>query len=349
MNILLGVTGSVAATLTPTLIKELSKLGNIKIVATKKAEYFFSLDDIKTYTDEDEWHWEQKGDDILHIELRKWADIFIIAPLSANTLAKLSLGLCDNLLTSVFRAWNHALPVFIAPAMNTYMWNNYPTQHQINILQKNLHNLHIIPPVEKTLACGDTGVGAMAKIEDIINQINLILQWYFPIVGCPGVPINNHPGAFGVTRKHDIHTGVDLYVNEIKDKRIKAVESGVIIKKGHFTGPQLNQSWWNNTDYIMIEGASGVINYGELKLWGNSSIYHCVEKGDVIGIIDPVLPEGKERPDIIGHSRYMLHLELYKRGTTDFVEWKHNEPQPENLLNPTSLLLNAKNSPELTL
>lgn len=171
MNILLGITGSVASILTEPLVKQLSTLGNVKIVATRRAEHFFQYDvkGIKTYIDEDEWEWNKKSDDILHIKLRQWADIFVIAPLSANTLAKLSMGLCDNLLTSVFRAWNHALPVFIAPAMNTYMWNNYPTAEQIGILKKHFHNLHVIDPIVKTLACGDTGIGAMAKIEDIIN------------------------------------------------------------------------------------------------------------------------------------------------------------------------------------
>jgi len=61
---------------------------------------------------------------VLHIDLAKWADIFVIAPCSANTLAKLAYGICDNLLTSVARAWDADRPLVIAPAMNTHMWTH---------------------------------------------------------------------------------------------------------------------------------------------------------------------------------------------------------------------------------
>ena len=64
--------------------------------------------------DEEEWHqWQKKGDPVLHIELRKWADLLVVAPLSANTLAKLALGLCDNCLTSVVRAWDWSKPLLV--------------------------------------------------------------------------------------------------------------------------------------------------------------------------------------------------------------------------------------------
>lgn len=74
-------------------------------------------------TDKDEWEsWKLKGDKVLHIELRKWAHIMLIAPLSANSLAKISNGLCDNLLMSIVRAWDFNKPFIVAPAMNTYMY-----------------------------------------------------------------------------------------------------------------------------------------------------------------------------------------------------------------------------------
>lgn len=64
--------------------------------------------------DEEEWHaWKTKGDPVLHIELRKWADAFVIAPLSANSLAKIAQGLCDNCLTSVARAWDFSKPMLV--------------------------------------------------------------------------------------------------------------------------------------------------------------------------------------------------------------------------------------------
>lgn len=118
-----------------------------------------------------------KGDPILHIDLRKWADVFVVAPLSANTLAKFSLGMCDNLLTCVFRAWDFDKPVVLAPAMNTFMWSNIWTNMQINILSSvqgpaGGHNVHFVNPQSKVLACGDEGIGAMADISKIVDVVN---------------------------------------------------------------------------------------------------------------------------------------------------------------------------------
>src|SRR5262245_59828401 len=136
-NVLLGVTGSVAAILTPGLYDSLKKAGHkVKVVATKAALYFFdpaALSPKKSkrnpdtvILDKDEWPGKRyrRTDKVLHIELRRWADIFVIAPLDANTLAKLAGGLCDNCLTCVWRAWDRGRPVILAPAMNTLMWEH---------------------------------------------------------------------------------------------------------------------------------------------------------------------------------------------------------------------------------
>ncbi len=171
MNILLGVTGSVAAVLTDKMVAELEKLGNVKVIFTSSVYHFNDGHSIKNlYTDKDEWETFKKvGDPILHIELRKWADVFLIAPCTMNTLGKIANGLCDNLLTNTARAWDWSKPFFIAPACNTCMWDNITTSQQIEVV-KNL-SIDIISPVEKTLACGDTGMGAMAKIEDIVERV----------------------------------------------------------------------------------------------------------------------------------------------------------------------------------
>lgn len=97
------------------------------------------------HMDEEEWEqWKKRGDIVLHIELRKWADCLLIAPLSANTLAKISTGICDNLLTQVCRAWDmeihkagHARvgllkkPIVACPSMNTMMWEHPITAKQL--------------------------------------------------------------------------------------------------------------------------------------------------------------------------------------------------------------------------
>ena len=138
-----------------------------------------------------------RGDAVKHIELRKWADLFLIAPLDANTLAKLAVGLCDNCLTCVWRAWDLARPVVLAPAMNTLMWQHPFTRrhlraiaadagaghipahlddtqliHQINDRSR---TLRVVPPVTKQLACGDVGVGGLADVGDIAAAVNEVL------------------------------------------------------------------------------------------------------------------------------------------------------------------------------
>src|SRR5262245_20486764 len=73
----------------------------------------------------------QRDDPVLHIELRRWADLLVIAPLDANTLAKLAYGLSDNLLTCLYRAWDRRRPIVLAPAMNTFMWENPLTDRHL--------------------------------------------------------------------------------------------------------------------------------------------------------------------------------------------------------------------------
>ena len=175
MNILLGVTGSVAAKLTNKFIQKLIDAGHtVKIVFTGASLEFavdvrYSNEDCDTFSDEDEWSEYTINDKVLHIDLTKWADVFIIAPCSANTLAKLANGICDNLLTCCARAWDFRKQFIIAPAMNTFMFthpsllNHYDTITSWGIIW--------VGPITKELFCGDTGVGAMAEIDHIIKQI----------------------------------------------------------------------------------------------------------------------------------------------------------------------------------
>ena len=195
-NILIGATGSVASVKVPALHDALVADGHaVKIVATDAACYFFDPAGLPVFRDADEWPGEryQREDSILHIELRKWADLFLIAPLDANTLAKLALGLCDNCLTCVWRAWDLAKPVILAPAMNTFMWKHPFTKPHLRSLGADFgashvpghledesliaqindraKNFRIVAPVVKTLACGDTGVGAMAEVPDLVQAV----------------------------------------------------------------------------------------------------------------------------------------------------------------------------------
>lgn len=182
-NIIVGATASVAAIKTGLLIQALSGFANVRLVLTQQAEYFLKADyealqalNIPIYRDSDEWPplqtRYQVGEPILHIEMRRWADILLVAPLDANTLAKIAQGFCDNLLTSIIRAWDWQKPLFLCPAMNTMMWENKPTANQITLVKA--WGAKIIEPVEKKLACNDVGMGAMAHVEDIVNIVKSI-------------------------------------------------------------------------------------------------------------------------------------------------------------------------------
>lgn len=176
-NILIGCTGSVASLKIPILVNKLLEKNRnfqIQIITTQHAMHFFDKtelpDNVNLLTDETEWsNWKERGDPVIHIELGKWADLLVIAPLDANSLAKMATGICDNLLLCTTRAWNFDKPLLFCPAMNTRMWNHPITAQHISILKSWGHIE--VPCVEKTLICGDTGLGAMAEVETIVNSV----------------------------------------------------------------------------------------------------------------------------------------------------------------------------------
>uniref|UniRef100_A0A8D8RW68 Phosphopantothenoylcysteine decarboxylase n=2 Tax=Cacopsylla melanoneura TaxID=428564 RepID=A0A8D8RW68_9HEMI len=187
-NVLLCCTGSVATIKLPEMIEQIEQLQyefnkliiiNLNVVMTKHAFHFVPdlphKPNIRYYSDDDEWiSWEKRGDPVLHIELSKWCDIIVIAPLDANTLAKVATGLCDNLLTCILRAWDFNKPILFCPAMNTKMWQHPITKSHINTLKG--WGYEEIPCVSKTLMCGDTGLGAMAEVETIKVEIRKRIQ-----------------------------------------------------------------------------------------------------------------------------------------------------------------------------
>lgn len=184
-NILLGATGSVASIKIPELYAGLRERGHaVKVVATTSSLYFFDpvvLDPTRilrnpdiVIVDEDEWPGRddgfryRRGNTVQHVELRRWADLFLVAPLDANTLAKFVNGLCDNCLTCVWRAWDSSRPVVVAPAMNTHMWEHPLTQRQLQALTADTPRIRIVGPQVKELACGDVGNGGMAEVADLL-------------------------------------------------------------------------------------------------------------------------------------------------------------------------------------
>ncbi|GFS03983.1 phosphopantothenoylcysteine decarboxylase [Elysia marginata] len=180
VNILVGCTGSVASINLPKLVESLLKLDmkpNIKVVTTSPALHFFNVADVNApvLCDKDEWEmWSARGDPVLHIELRRWADIFLIAPLDANTLGKIANGLCDNLLTCVVRAWDSKRPLLFAPSMNTNMWEHPVTAKHVAALKS--FGYQEVPCVSKVLVCGDTGFGAMAEVSTLVSAVESALK-----------------------------------------------------------------------------------------------------------------------------------------------------------------------------
>lgn len=113
------------------------------------------------------------GNSVLHIEMRRWADILVVAPASANLISKASYGIADNFVLSVLRAWDFRKPCIICPAMNTAMWLHPTTKESLNRLKS--WGYEILGPVEKILACNEKGNGAMVSVQDI--KAFLLAKW----------------------------------------------------------------------------------------------------------------------------------------------------------------------------
>ncbi|MDP2438678.1 MAG: flavoprotein [archaeon] len=183
LKVLVGLTGSVATIKAGELVEALQRSGcQVQCVATAAATHFLKDQwalgpSVKVLLDKDEWDsYKVLGDPVLHIDLRNWADVLVIAPLDANTMGKLANGLCDNLLTCIARAWDFGKPFVVAPAMNTFMWNHPATAKHL----RELGSLGIITvlPIEKKLACGDVGIGAMERPATIVRQLLLLAANY---------------------------------------------------------------------------------------------------------------------------------------------------------------------------
>jgi phosphopantothenoylcysteine decarboxylase len=173
-RIILAVSGSISAYKSADLTSKLKKKGyDVHVIMTEAAQAFITpltlqvLSKNPVHTDVLE---EKLADRINHIDLGKEADLFIVAPASANTIAKLSNGMADNMLTATALALPSTTPKLIAPAMNTKMYDNPLTKKNLNTLVQ-LGYQEILPK-SGVLACGDTGRGALADIDVILKAID---------------------------------------------------------------------------------------------------------------------------------------------------------------------------------
>lgn len=175
-HVLLGVTGGIAAYKAPAIVSRLKKLGmEVKVVMTEAATKFVTPLTFQTMSNEVvhvDMFDQLNNMDVEHIALAKWADVMVIAPATANTMAKLAYGIADNMLSTVALATT--APILIAPAMNTQMLRADATQEALKVL-KNRKQYEILPTAEGLLACQDVGEGKMLEPEDIVDYILMAL------------------------------------------------------------------------------------------------------------------------------------------------------------------------------
>ena len=181
-NIVLGICGSIAAYKSASLVRLLVKAGaNVQVVMTPDATNFITPLTLSTLSKNPVYHQyfePETGEWNNHVELGLWADILLIAPASANTLAKMATGLVDNLLTAVYLSAK--CPVYFAPAMDLDMWKHNTTTQNIKQLQS-FSNI-LIPPGNGELASGLQGEGRMAEPEDIIAFLTADIKKKLPLV-----------------------------------------------------------------------------------------------------------------------------------------------------------------------
>jgi len=170
-NVVLGVTGSIAAYKAAELVRLMTGKGwDVRVVMTRSATEFVSELTFRTLSRNpvgvemfgkvDEWMPE-------HISAADWADVMVIAPCTANVIAKIAHGLADDLLSCTVLATE--APVVVAPAMNVKMWDNPATQTNLKIIKS--RGVGVVDPGTGDLACGYQGKGRMAPLEDIMSVI----------------------------------------------------------------------------------------------------------------------------------------------------------------------------------
>ncbi len=175
-HILLGVSGGIAAYKAAELVRLFKKQGaDVRVVMTKSALQFISPLTFQALSG-NSVHSELLDTDaenaMGHINLARWADAFIIAPATANIIAKLSYGLADDLLSTLYLA--ATCPVYVAPAMNQAMWNKAVTQENVEKLKR--HGIGIIGPEQGDQACGEIGFGRLSEPVDICKHLMVALD-----------------------------------------------------------------------------------------------------------------------------------------------------------------------------
>jgi len=175
MNIVLGVTGGIAAYKTPSIVSVLKKKGHEVIVcATESALQFVTPMSLATMSGNSIITTLQGETDgiVKHIEVAKWCDIFVVVPCTANFIAKMAHGIADDVLSTIHLALSNDKIKRICPAMNMNMFKNSIVQRNIEILESLFYD--VLYPDSGKLACGDEGIGKLPGTKEIVNFIENI-------------------------------------------------------------------------------------------------------------------------------------------------------------------------------
>lgn len=279
-NILVCVGGGIAAYKVCEVISQLFQRGaQVKVILTNSAQQFITpltvstLSRHRAYTDEDFWQYSSSRP--LHISLGEWANLLIIAPLTANTLGKLVYGLADNLLTNTVLA-SHC-PILLAPAMNTQMWwqESVQTNWQKLARQQRYHLLHTNSGL---LACDQVGKGRMAEPQEILLAIESLIytqgkkdlvgkkilvsagstREYLDLVRFIGNPATGKMGIALATAAHHRGAQVTLVAGNIAPELQQGLPPLQIIPV--VTSREMEQALISNfpqTDYLLMSAAVG--------------------------------------------------------------------------------------------
>lgn len=384
---LIAISGGISAYKAADVIAGLiAKKFKVRVIATEHALDFITPT-VMGAISEGNYITDNNVNRIAHIDEARDCDVFICVPATANIIAKFANGIADDFVSSTFLALPEKTPRIICPAMNTKMYENPITQKNIKILKSILGCKIIEPVVGKLACgdVGIGKLPKPRKIvEEIIEILDTREPWHWPIAMNPSgttidsfsylhferftqkkedgtilcdienfcknveIPLHPHVGSFGVRRRFDRHRGVDLYAPV--GTLVFAVEDGVVCSKNGirpWTGKIANCDWWEDTWAIIVEGKSGMVVYGEIKIdegllaeqkqaltIPGGQIH--IRKGQVLGTVVRVLKKDKGRPTS------MLHIELREPGFYRNIDksWE-GDNIPKGVLDPTPFLIRS--------
>jgi len=172
----MGVTGGIAVYKACEVVRFLKKDGHeVRVIMTENAKRFvapLTFEVLSCNPVSDGMFSSSYSSGVEHCDAAAWCDLFVVAPATANFIGKLASGIADDLLTTTAMALPKGTPLLLAPAMNVRMWENPVLQRNLRILsEEGESRCLVIPPVEKKLACGETGVGGLAEPEEIFHSV----------------------------------------------------------------------------------------------------------------------------------------------------------------------------------